>query len=142
LRRSPRYWPLRDQQALTADDASAGIDGFPRAAQHALGCADPPHRHDISDSLRTWIVTRAAGRLLQPASIYPEAGHNDDGTPRITGPQRAAEQLTVTHFRRDRRAPRALIAKPGSADALRPPPDVRHRPVARHPPLTRGVTYF
>jgi hypothetical protein len=94
-------------QALTADDASADIDGFLRAALHALGCADPPHRHDIPDTLMTWLETRAAGQLLQPASVYPDASHHDDGTPRIGDPQRVAEQLTVTGFRLDRRAPRA-----------------------------------
>ena len=121
-----------DQQALTADDASAGIDGLSRTAQHALGCADTPHRHDISDSLRTWIGTRAAGRLLQPASIYSDAGHHDDGTPRITGPQRAAEQLTVTHFRRDRRAPRAPSPAAPMPYAHRPASDVALLPVTRH----------
>ncbi len=106
-------------QALTADGAPADMDGFYRVAQHALACADPPHRHDITDALMTWLGTRAASQLLQPASVYSDTGHHDDGTPRITHSQRAAEQLTVNSFRRDRRAPRA--PQPGSTNALRPP---------------------
>ena len=115
-----------DKQALTADGAPAGIDGLLHAAQHALDCADPPNRHDLGDALRTWLGTRTAGQLQQPVAIYPDAGHHDDGTPRITDPQRAAEQLTVTSFRRDRRAPK--IPDPGAPMpyAHRPAPAIAH----------------
>ena len=54
------------------------------AARHALGYAEPPNRHDISDALSIWATGREAGRFLQPASAYSPAGHHHDGTPRIT----------------------------------------------------------
>jgi hypothetical protein len=107
-------------QTLAASDAQANADRFLRAAQHALGCADPPHRHDISDAVTTWMRTSASGPLLQPASTYPDTGHHDDGTPRVTDQQRLAEGLTVIHFGRDRRAPR--IPSPGA------PMPYAHRP--------------
>jgi hypothetical protein len=44
---------------------------------------------------------------LEPVSIYPQTGHGDDGSPRVTDAQRLAEQGTVHRFARDRRAPRA-----------------------------------
>jgi hypothetical protein len=81
------------------------------AAQHALGYAAPPHRHDVRDALSIWATGREADRFLQPASAYAHARHHHDGTPRITEGCLTAEQRTATRFRRDRRAP--LIPSPG-----------------------------
>jgi hypothetical protein len=76
------------------------------SAQRALGCVDPPRRHDLSDALIGWIATRAASPQFQSASTYPDTRHHDDGTPRIIDQYRLGERLTVAHFQRDRRAPR------------------------------------
>jgi hypothetical protein len=81
------------------------------SARHALGYAEPPHRHDISDALSIWATGRGAGPFLRPASAYSHAGHHDDGTPGITESRLIAERLTATRFRRDRRAP--FIPSPG-----------------------------
>ena len=90
-------------------------------AQDALGCAEPPDRHDISDALSIWAAGREAGRFRQPASAYAHAGHHHDGTPRITEGRLTAERQTATRFRRDRRAP--FIPSPG------PPMPYACRPV-------------
>jgi hypothetical protein len=91
--------------------ASPGADGLLSAASHALGYAEPPNRHDVSDALSIWARGREAGRFLRPAAAYPHAGHHDDGTPRITPGRLTAEHQTATRFRRDRRAP--FIPSPG-----------------------------
>lgn len=88
-----------------------GADHLLSAAQHALGYAETPHRHDIRDALSIWVTAREAGRFLQPASAYAHAGHHHDGTPRITEGRLTAERQTATRLRRDRRAP--LIPSPG-----------------------------
>jgi hypothetical protein len=91
--------------------ALPGGDSLPGAAQRALGCAEPPGRHDISDALSMWATAREAGRFLHPASAYSHAGHHEDGTPRITEGRLTAEREAARRFRRDRRAP--LIPSPG-----------------------------
>jgi hypothetical protein len=101
--------------------APPGADHLLSAAQHALGYAQPPHRHDVRDALSIWATAREAGRFLQPASAYAHAGHHHDGTPRVTAGRLTAERQTATRFRRDRRAP--LIPSPG------PPMPYACRPV-------------
>lgn len=110
--------------------APPGEAGLLSAARHALGYAEPPNRHDISDALSIWATGREAGRFLQPASAYSPAGHHHDGTPRITEGRLIAERQTATRFRRDRRAP--FIPSPG------PPMPYACRPMAV--PLPRGAT--
>ena len=110
--------------------APPGADHLLSAARHALGYAEPPNRHDISDALSIWATGREAGRFLQPASAYSHAGHHHDGTPRITEGRLIAERQTATRFRRDRRAP--FIPSPG------PPMPYACRPMAV--PLPRGAT--
>lgn len=44
-------------------------------------------------------------------TAYSHAGHDDDGSPRITEGRLTAEHQTATRFRRDRRAP--FIPSPG-----------------------------
>jgi len=98
--------------ALTAVLAAPpGTDHLLSAALHALGYAEPPNRHDISDALSIWTTARQAGRFLRPAYIYTDAGHHYDGTPRITDGRLTAERQTATRFGRDRRAP--FIPSPG-----------------------------
>jgi len=101
--------------------APPGADHLLSAARHALGYAEPPHRHDVRDALSIWATARQAGRFRQPASAYAHAGHRHDGTPRITEGHLLAERQTATRFRRDRRAP--LIPSPG------PPMPYACRPV-------------
>ena len=110
--------------------APPGADSLLGAARRALGYAEPPHRHDISDALSIWATGREAGRFRRPASAYTHAGHHHDGTPRITEGRVIAEQQTATRFRRDRRAP--LIPSPG------PPMPYACRPMAV--PLPREAT--
>lgn len=97
-------------------------DAVVRAAQHALDCADPPHRHDLSDALLGWIDTGAARTRLQPAATYPDTGHHDDGTARVTDQYRLAEHLTAVQFQRDRRAPRTHHPAAPMPYAHRPTP--------------------
>jgi hypothetical protein len=91
--------------------APPGADSLLSAARQALGYAEPPDRHDVSDALSIWARGREAGRFLRPDSAYSHAGHHDDGTPRITPGRLTAERQAATRFRRDRRAP--LIPSPG-----------------------------
>jgi hypothetical protein len=93
-------------QASAAEDAQADESRLLGAAQRALSCADPAGRHDIGDALMLWAEHRAAGQLLEPAAVYPRTGHQDNGTPRVTGALQSAEQRIANYFRRDRRAPR------------------------------------
>jgi hypothetical protein len=93
-------------RSLAAHGDPTDDDRLVRAAQHALGCVDPPRRHDLNDVLIGWMTTRATSTPLQPATTYPDTRHHNDGTPRVTDQHRLAEHLTVVHFQRDRRAPR------------------------------------
>ena len=95
-----------DWRSLATHGYPADDDRLVRTAQHALGCVDPPRRHDLNDALIGWMTTRAASPRLQPAATYPDTHHHHDGTPRITDQYRLAEHLTVVHFQQDRRAPR------------------------------------
>ncbi len=98
--------------ALTAVLAAPpGPEHLLSAARYALGAAEPPDRHDISDALSIWATARQAGYSVRPASMYSHAGHHDDGTPRITEARLTAERQATTRFRRDSRAP--LIPSPG-----------------------------
>ena len=91
--------------------APPGTDHLLSAVRRALGYAEPPHCHDVSDALSIWAAGRGAGPFLRPASAYSHAGHHDDGTPRITPGRLTAERQTAARFRRDRRAP--FIPSPG-----------------------------
>lgn len=88
-----------------------GAGSLPSAARHALRYAEPPGRHDVSDTLSIWARDREAGWGIRPDSAYSHAGHHDDGTARITDGRLTAERQTATRFRRDRRAP--FIPSPG-----------------------------
>lgn len=91
--------------------AAPGAGSLPSAARHALRYAEPPGRHDLSDTLSIWARDREAGWGIRPDSAYSHAGHRDDGTARITDGRLTAERQTATRFRRDRRAP--FIPSPG-----------------------------
>ena len=82
----------------------------PRRLRPPPGCADPPDRHNISDTLMQRMPL-AAGQLRQPAAAYPDTSHRNYGTPRVTDGRRIAERITAARFDRDRRAPR--IPSPG-----------------------------
>src|SRR5262249_48780699 len=78
------------QRSWAAHGDPTDEDHLVRAAQHALGCVDPPRRHDLGDALTGWMTTRATSAPLQPAATYPDTPHHDDGTPRITDQHRLA----------------------------------------------------
>jgi len=84
---------------------TATEDRLIHLAATALGCVDPPHRRDLSEALIGWMAYRAASPPLEPAATYPDTGHHDDGTPRVSDQYRMAEHLTAVQFQRDRRAP-------------------------------------
>jgi len=111
-----------DRRARATRGEPADDDRLVRAAQHALRCSDPPHRHDLSDALIGWIDIGAARTHLQPAATYPDTGHHDDGTPRATDQYRLAEHLTTVQFQRDRRAPRTHSPAAPMPYAHRPAP--------------------
>jgi hypothetical protein len=111
-----------DCRAWAARGEPADDDSLVRAAQYALGCADPPHRHDLCDALIGWIDTGAARTHLQPAATYPGTGHHNDGTPRVSDQYRMAEHLTAVRFQRDRRAPRTHSPAAPLPYAHRPAP--------------------
>jgi hypothetical protein len=111
-----------DCRAQAARGEPADDDRLVRAAQHALGCADPPHRHDLADALIGWVDTGAARTHLQPAATYPDSAHHEDGTPRASDQYRLAEHLTAVQFQRDRRAPRTHNPAAPMPYAHRPAP--------------------
>jgi hypothetical protein len=113
-------------QAPADGGAPPAVDGLLGTAQRALGCADPAGRHDISDAPMLWAEHRAAGLLLESATVYPRTGHQDDGTPRVTDALQAAEQCIATYFRRG--PARAPHLQPRSIAALRLPASTPQRP--------------
>lgn len=110
-------WRVLAKQGDPADD-----DRLVHTPQRALGCVDPPRRHDLNDALIGWMANRATGPRLQPAATYPDTGHHDNGTPQVTDQYRLAEHLTVVHFQRDRRAPRTHNPAAPMPYAHRPAP--------------------
>jgi hypothetical protein len=111
-------WRILAGRGDTADE-----DRLIHLAATALGCADPPHRCDLSEALIGWMAYRAPSPPLEPATTYPDTGgHHDDDTPRATDQYRLAEHLTAVQFQRDRRAPR--IHSPAA------PMPYAHRPAA------------
>jgi TniQ len=85
---------------------TATEDRLIHLATTALGCVDRPRQRDLGEALIGWMAYRAASPPLQPAATFPDTGHHDDGTPRVSDPFRLAEHLTAVQFQRDRRAPR------------------------------------
>jgi hypothetical protein len=122
--------------ALAVLDVSpAAAGGLLAAARRALRYNEPPGRHDVSETLYILARDRRAGWGIRPVAAYSHAGHDYDGSPRITPGRLTAEQQTAARFRRDPRAP--FIPSPGLpmpyAHARVPPP-------AADEPLQRAVT--
>ena len=109
-------------QAVAVSGTPADVNRFLHAANNALGCADPPNRHDISDTVMICIRDRAGAPPLQPVAAYPDTSHRGDGTPRVADGRRIAGR-SPTRFDRDRRAP----ASPAQAHPC-PTPTGPHRP--------------
>lgn len=98
--------------ALTAFAVTPpGSNSMLSTVRHALRYDEPRDRHDVSDTLHILARNREAGWGILPAAAYSHAGHEHDGSPRITDARLTAEREAATRFRRDRRAP--FIPSPG-----------------------------
>jgi transposase len=86
---------LPEWRVLAGHGDTATEDRLIHLATVALGCVDPPHRRDLSEALIGWMAQSAASPPLEPATTYPDTGHHDDGTPRVTDQYRLAERLTA-----------------------------------------------
>lgn len=90
-----------DWRILAPRNDPADEDRLIHHATLALGCVDPPHRHDLREVLIGWMTYQAAGPPWRPAATYLDTRHHDDGAPRVTDRDRLAEHLTAVHFQRD-----------------------------------------